>query len=196
MQDQGKLTVTDKRVVMSDSDTSDAVFKSRAKNLASLLASGEESARLWRPDELAAIFRHQMAAPVMVDLGTFDAATAARLKIQGEAHGLLLKSFADLFQHPAPPVELLTLIKDFAKANLDHPASGLPQEIATTLYYTSIAAGLVRLDKRLSQLPDAELRRGLQWTLEQGWLDITTRELLARALEKIATRGPTSSAIP
>ena len=56
---------------MSDFDSSAAVFKSRAKKLATLMATGEERARLWRPDELAAIFRHQMSAPMLVDLGSF-----------------------------------------------------------------------------------------------------------------------------
>ena len=171
---------------MSEFDSSSAVFKSRAKKLASLLASGEERTKLWRVDELAAIFRHQMSAPILVDLGTFDPLTATRIRMQSEAQGLLLKSFADLFHHPSPPIELLELIKDFAKANLDHPGSGLPDEIATTLYYTSIATALVRLDARITQLPDADLQRGLRWAMEQGWLDAAIRELLARALEKIS----------
>ena len=59
---------------MSDFDSSAAVFKSRAKKLATLMAAGEERAKLWRPDELAAIFRHQMSAPMLVDLGGFDRA--------------------------------------------------------------------------------------------------------------------------
>ncbi len=170
---------------MSDFDSSAAVFKSRAKKLATLMATGEERAKLWRPDELAAIFRHQMSTPMMVDLGTFDPRTATRLRTLSEAQGLLLKSFADLFHHPAPPIELLELVKDFAKANLDHPESGLPGEIATVLYYTSIAAALVRLDARISQLPDADLQRGLRWTMAQAWLDEKTNELLAQALAKV-----------
>lgn len=169
---------------MSDFDSSAAIFKSRAKKLAALMATGEERARLWRPDELAAIFRHQMSAPMLVDLGTFDPRTATRLRTLSEAQGLLLKSFADLFHHSAPPVELLELVKDFAKANLDHPESALPSEIATALYYTSIAAALVRLEVRISKLPDADLRQGLRWTMEQAWLEEKTKELLAKALEK------------
>jgi hypothetical protein len=171
----------------SDFDSSEAVFKSRAKDLAALLASGEERARLWRPDELAAIFRHQITAPMLVDLGGFDPRTATRLKLVSDAQGLLLKSFSDLLQHPAPPVELLELVKDFAKANLDHPESGLPAEIASALYYISIAAALVRLDARISKLSDASLQRGLSWTREQAWLDDPARVLLAQALEKIGT---------
>ena len=184
MQDAKKPSVRGDRTVMSDFDSSAAVFKSRAKKLATLMATGEERARLWRPDELAAMFRHQMSAPMLVDLGTFDPRTATRLRTLSEGQGLLLKSFADLFHHPAPPIELLELIKDFAKANLDHPESGLPDEIATTLYYTSIAAALIRLDAHISQLPDADLQRGLRWTMEQAWLDEKTKELLGKALGK------------
>ena len=185
MQDSRMPPVTDNKAVMSDFDSSAAIFQSRAGKVATLMAAGEERAALWRPDELAAIFRHQMAAPVLVDLGDFDPRTATRLRTLSEAHGMLLKSFDDLFHHPVPPIELLQMVKDFSKANLDQPESGLPGEIGAALYYSSIAAALVRLDSRISQLPDAELRRGLSWTLEQSWLDEKTKELLTAALEKL-----------
>ena len=73
------------------------------------------------------MFRHQMSAPVLMDLGSFDPRTANQLKALTAAQGLLLSSFADLFNHSNPPIQLLQLVKDFAKANLDHPESGLPQ---------------------------------------------------------------------
>jgi hypothetical protein len=123
-----------------------------------------------------------------VDLGGFDPPTALRLKNLSEAQHLLLKSFSDLFHHPVPPLELLTLTKDFAKANMDHPDSALPQEVAAALYYASIAAALVRLDKRISQLKDAELQRGLLWAKDQPWVDDPTRQLLAQAVNKISSQ--------
>lgn len=171
---------------MSEFDSSAALFKSRAKELAALMASGDERSPLWRADELAAMFRHQMSAPMLMDLGSFDPRTATQLKTLSSAQGLLLSSFADLFNHASPPVQLLQLVKDFAKANLDHPESGLPREIASTLYYASIAAALVHLDQRISKLPDAELKRGMNWTAEQGWLDEKTKALLANAVKKLS----------
>jgi hypothetical protein len=171
---------------MSDFDPAAAVFKSRANKLASLLASGGEPSRVGRPGELAAIFRHQLAAPMAVDLRACDARTALRLRHLGETPGLALNTFGDLFHHPAPVLELLNLVKDFAKANVDQPESGLPGEIATALYYTSIAAALVRLDTRITQLPDAALQTGLQQTLAQSWLDDQTRALLTLALAKVS----------
>ena len=170
---------------MSELDSSEAVFKSRPKRLAALIGAGAEGARLWLPEELAAVFRHQMQAPVLLDLGGFDPGTAVRLKTLSEAQGLILKSFSDLFHHPSPPLELLRLTKDFAKANLDHSESGLPSEIVSVLYYTSIAVALVRLDTRISQLKDADLRRGLLWARDQAWVDEKTKALLIEAAEKI-----------
>ena len=172
---------------MSESDSSAAVLKGRAKSLAALMETGAEHARLWGPDELAAIFRHQMSAPVLVDLGGFDPGTTVRLKTLSEAQGLLLKSFSDLFHHPSPPIELLKLTKEFAKANMDHPESGLPTEIVSVLYYVSIAAALVRLDTRISRLKDADFRRGLLWAKDQTWIDEETKGLLLKAIEKIPT---------
>ena len=171
---------------MSEFDSSAALTKGRAQELAALMSTSDESSPLWGADELAALFRHQMSAPVLVDLGSFDPRTAAQLKALTEAQGLLLSSFADLFNHPTPPLPLLQLVKDFAKANMDQPESGLPREIATALYYLSIAAALLRLDKRISQLPDADLQRGLHWVQEQRWLDDATKGLVAAALKKLS----------
>jgi hypothetical protein len=178
---------------MSQFDSAAAVRTGRAGQLARLLATGEESARLWAPEELAALFRHQLSAPIAVDLGTLDARTAERVRTLSETQGLLLKSFRDLFQHPAPACELLALVKDFAKANLEDSARGLPKEVATGLYYLSIAAALVRLDARITQLPDADLARGLAWAIGQPWLDDESRALLVAArarAEAGAAKGP------
>jgi hypothetical protein len=171
---------------MSESDSSSALLKNRATRLAALMATGEEHAQLWRADELAAMFRHQLSAPILVDLGSFDSRTASRLRTLTDAQGLLLKSFADLFHHPSPAKELLETVKEFAKANLDHPESGLPTEIASALYYTSIAAALVRLNERISKLSDADLQNGLRWAHQQSWLDDDTKTLLAEASKKIS----------
>lgn len=186
MQDACEWLVIVYSIVMSEQDPSSSASKSHAKELAELMAGGWEDARLWRPDELAAILRHQMSAPMLLDLGSFDVATAVRLKGLSEAQGLLLKSFADLFHHPAPPLELLQLVKNFAKANIDHPDSGLPGEIASALYYSSIASALAHLDKRISQLADADLLRGFCWLEEQSWLDDKTKRLLVEAKKKLS----------
>ena len=171
---------------MSEFDSAASVFKRQPKSLAALMEASGEQSRLWRPDELGAIFRHQMSAPVVVDLGGFDPGTASRLKMLSDAQTLLLKSFSDLFHHPAPPLELLELTKNFAKANMDHPESSLPGEVAAALYYASIAAALVSLNARITRLSDSDLRSGLLWTRDQPWLDEKTKGLLLLAADKLA----------
>jgi len=182
--------------MMSEFDPAASTFRGGPKSLAALMNSGTQVGRLWRPEEFAAILRHQLSAPMLVDLGGFDRAPAGRLKRLSDAEGLLLKSFSELFKHPAPPLELLELTKEFAKANMDHPESTIPGEIAAVLYYASIASALVRLGARITRLNDADLRRGLQWSRDQSWVDNDSRNLLAEALDVLAAEATKESGIP
>jgi hypothetical protein len=168
---------------MADSD----VFGASPERLACVLGLGDSTERVWSPEDLAAIFAHQMRAPVSVDLGAMSPGLAGKLRTLSEATCLLLKSFADLFQHSQPPLELLKLVKEFAKLNRDKPDSLLPNEIATALYYLSIAAALVRLGQSISALPKPELRRGFVWLLAQPWLSGPQRELAEEAQRKLTT---------
>mgnify|MGYP005856862373 CR=1 FL=1 len=166
-------------------DMSDQIKRgtgSSPERLSEMLGLEPDNARLWRPEELAAVFRHQMAAPVSFDLGGADDALAKKLRLLTDAQGLLVKSFADLFGHPCPPLELLRLTKDFAKANRDHPEALLPREIANALYFGSIAAALVRCKKRISKLTNAEMRQGFSWAASQPWVDAPLKGLLDEAL--------------
>jgi len=54
---------------------------------------------------------------------------------------------------------------------MDHPDSSLPNDVAAVLYYLSIAAAYVRLGRRISQLGDAELKRGLVWCKGKPWVE-------------------------
>jgi hypothetical protein len=176
---------------MAEFNSATALSVSGPGPLAELLAAGEPPAGLWRPEEMAAIFRHQMAAAVLGDLGGATAPAGQPPAERGvpEAQAARCESYADLLRHPNPPARLLELVKEFAKANADHPENGLPKEIAAVLYYGCIAAALVRLKARISKLSDADLRRGLGWAVEQPWVDEETRQLLGRALVGITRAG-------
>jgi len=141
-----------------------------------------DAERIWRPEELAAIFRHQLAAPVKFDMSNLDVGMAKRLETVSVAQGLLVKSFGDLLQHPHPPVELLNLTKEFAKAVSTHPDSPVPADVARVLYFASIAAAMTRCGKRITRLDDASLRDGIRWAAELGWLDDDTLSLLNEGL--------------
>jgi hypothetical protein len=48
----------------------------------------------------------------------------------------------------------------------------------------------VRLDKRITQLSDTELQRGLSWAKGLPWVDKQIQQLLGAALQKLAPSGP------
>jgi RNA polymerase sigma-70 factor (ECF subfamily) len=134
------------------------------------------------PADAAAQLRQLLTAPAPLDLGAVDAALALNARAWAEGEGLVLKSFGDLLHHPHPLPELLELVKDFAKENRTDPESPLPREVATVLYYASIAVALARCGRRITQHDDATLRQGFQWGCEQSWVDEAMRELLRAGL--------------
>lgn len=174
---------------MSGSEHLNSEDAAKRQRLADALELGSNGSPLWTQEDIAAVFRHQMDAPVAVDLSAFDPSLSARLALLANSKGLLLRSFRDLLQHPAPPVELLVLAKDFAKANRSHPDSVIPGEVATFLYFASIAAAMTRCAKRISELKDAELAEGFDWALRQSWVDEAMKGLFNYARRLVIGTG-------
>lgn len=159
-----------------------AVFDTDRKQLATLLDLSPSAERLWGDDELGAILRHQLTAPMQVDLVNLERGPALKVRNLAEAQGLTLKSFGDLLAHPKPPVELLKITKDFAKACRLSPHSPMPHEIASVLYFASIASALVRCRRRITGLTNDALAEGFRWVLRQPWLDAPIRNLTEESL--------------
>lgn len=165
-------------------DSSAQVLGADGEKLANLLDSGRLAAD-WRPDELGAVFRHQMTAPVQFDLAGFDPTFAARIRIISGAQGLLVKSFRDLFLHPHPPLALLEAVKDFAKRATVSRETVLPKAIARMLYYLTIAAALVRCGRSITSLGKKEQLLGLRWALSQEWLEGELRAVIEESIRKL-----------
>jgi hypothetical protein len=166
-----------------------AVFDTDRKQLATLLDLAPDAERLWGDDELGALLRHQMTAPMQVDLINLERGLALKVRNLAESQGLTLKSFGDLLAHPNPPVELLKITKDFAKACRLSPHSPVPHEIASVLYFASIAAAMVRCRRRITGLTNDALAEGLRWVLSRPWLDAPTRSLVGESLLFINTHA-------
>jgi hypothetical protein len=155
-------------------------------SLLSDLLQFEKMERPWQPAELAAVLRHQLAAPVEFDLAGMGGAVAGRLRTLAASQGLLLKSVGDLLRHPQPPIELLEMLKDFAKAHVLHPHSPLPREIATVLYYASILVAMSRCDRQITKLDSDPLSEGVADLLRQEWLDDSMRALFTDGLGRLS----------
>lgn len=158
------------------------IFDADHGQLSSLFNMEPVAERLWRDDELRAMLQHQLTAPLRVDLINMDKDAAVGVRTLADAQGLTLKSFGDLLAHPHPPIELLKITKDFAKACRLSPHSSLPREIASVLYFASIAAALVRCQRRITGLTNDALKEGLHWVLARPWLDAPTRALIEACL--------------
>jgi hypothetical protein len=118
-----------------------------------------------------------LAAPVRLDLVEGTAGNAPAVPSGCPE----IRTFDELFHYPKPPIELLKSVKEFAKANRDHPASALPGEIATMLYYASVIIARWRWGEVITTLNDEELRAGINWAIAQPWVDERTRSLLREA---------------
>jgi hypothetical protein len=165
------------------SDAKDRVFRTEPRRLACLLDLTEIVTQPWRTQELSAILKHQLSAPIESDLAQEEASNG------GIAQRVNVLTFGDLFHHPAPPIELLRSVKDFAKSNRNHPASAIPNEIATLLYFASIAVAWKRCGQRITSLSEREIREGIAWTLAQDWVDSRTKSLLREAVQRGGASG-------
>ena len=166
----------------------DELDKTEPPRLAEMLALDGRAGQVWRAEELAAILRHQLDAPLEFDLGDLSSEYAAIAHAAGDAGRLRWAvSFAELLRHPRPPLPLLERAKRFAKACRNHPDGPLPVEVATVLYFACIVVARLRCDgaPRISALDDAALVEGMSWALSQDWLDERTRELFNGASARL-----------
>jgi len=175
---------------MQDAD----LENSRTESLAEIMDIGADDRRLWKADELAAVFKHQLSAPLEFDLSFLRPAPAPALRTLGSRPGPPIESFRDLLQHPDPPLELLESTKEFSKSARKRADGPLPDEISTMLYVLSIAAALVKCGRRITALDDRGLLRRLTWALDQPWVDKPTRGLLEEARRAVETVEPDSHA--
>jgi hypothetical protein len=163
-------------------DVSSKVFGAEPRRLACMLSPGWEQQGNWGADEFSAILRHQLAAPLEIDLG--GTKWMRHHRSAGEGRRRPRMTYRDLLHQAKPRVELLRLVKEFAKAHLRPADAFLPREIAHVLYYASIVVARCQCGLRISRLTDAALLEGVDWVLSQPWVDEDTRSLFvgARAL--------------
>jgi WD40 repeat protein/predicted Ser/Thr protein kinase len=143
----------------------------------------------WHRAELGSMLRHQLDSPLGFDLGNFAPESKATLDASHSTASTPLETFGDLLRHPHPPLGLLKVMKEFAKANRDNPESSLPTEIATVIYFAAIVVALMRCGQRITELDDDALRGGVEWVIGQPWVDELTRSLFRDALPLIGTDG-------
>ena len=163
-------------------DSAHDIYESDPRSLANLIGLAQRAGRDTDPRVLAAVLEDELTKPVQFDLDAVGRREGAKAEVMASAHGLLLKSLGELLQHPHPPAALLILTKEYARANLQHPDSALPREVALVLYFACIAAAMLKCGRRITELEGEALRKGLDWAAGRAWLTDGVRSLLHGAL--------------
>ena len=99
-------------------------------------------------------------------------------------------TFGDLLFHPHPPVELLESTKAFAHKQRCRRDATIPNEVATMLYFASIAAALSRCKECITSLSSERMRAGMEWAIEQPWIEDRTAALIREGMEHIEETDP------
>lgn len=170
---------------MKDQD----VYDSDPQSLTHMMNLDAGDEKLWAPEELGAILEHQLSAPLECDLGRLDSRLARRLEEVNSACDPPVRSFGDLLHHASPPLELLELTKQFAKACRNDPQGPLPDEVATVLYFLSIVVAMAKCGRRITKMDDRSLEFSLSWAFRQPWLDESTRRILREGLDALGSQG-------
>jgi hypothetical protein len=132
---------------------------------------------------LASVFQHQMNALLAVDLCMMLPPGAPGIAELCQACGGRLLTFADLTVHPRPSMDLLRLLKDFAKVTR---ADGtLPKAVATLLYCLALSLAIIRLGQSSTRLDERHLRKALHWAVSLAWIDSQARSALEQALQSL-----------
>jgi len=108
------------------------------RRLSSLIEERGDPTALWSPDEMSDVLRHQLEAPLAVDLALLDPEIDARLEALRGHVPAPPRTFGELLRHPRPPLDLLVLVKEFGKRGRTKADPAIPPEVATVLYVTSI----------------------------------------------------------
>jgi hypothetical protein len=153
--------------------------------LAGLMSLAGQHPAGWSATELAAIWKHQLNAPLLLDLGGLSADATATVTLHTHHAAAALQSFADLLAHPSPPIEILQLAKEFAKRQRYAEQAIFPIEIANILYYMSIALASLRHNQSITEMDESKLKQRIQWCLQQQWIDPATRGLFEAELTKL-----------
>ena len=134
----------------------------------------------WTDNELDVMLLHQLGTEIQLDPKLLSGDMARKLMALASRGTPLPNRYCDLFRHADPPIELLQYAKQVAKATRHHPDSPL-QKISTVLYYSAILVALMRRNQRITGLDDGALAFGVEWVLEQPWIDPSTRKLFDEA---------------
>ncbi|MEF8788136.1 MAG: hypothetical protein V5A84_03620 [Planctomycetota bacterium] len=100
-----------------------------------------------------------------------------------------IRTVRDLLLHPSPPVGVLIILKNAAKASRNSPEGPLSDRASTALYLAAIGIAWLRCRELITTLDIQSLDENLSWAARQSWDDPEIIE----ALEYAAAQARSSS---
>jgi DNA-directed RNA polymerase specialized sigma24 family protein len=141
------------------------------------------------PQQLRALLDRWLEQPIEFSMAGLEHSQAERIRREAESHELLLASLGDLLRHAHPPTSLLEAAKTYAHAYCTAPKPGIPGDVAMVLYYGSIVAARIRTGHRITKLKDQDLAAGIEWVLEQTWVDDSLKSLMREGLQALRKKA-------
>jgi len=160
---------------------------SHPRLLVHLLEAPTDVDALWPPEDLAGLMRHQLRQKLAdMDLRI---SPAVRNALTAPSTVPPIVTLADLYSHAQPPLELLEAVKRFGRQRVHRAEKILHEEIASALYFASIATALVCHDQRITKSDDELLVHGFCRLLERSWIVPPLRGRFEESLARL--RPPT-----
>ena len=161
------------------------------RKLAALLELAMTPDGVWQHEELRAIFEWHLNDPQALHPCGGSGSNSSLSQDFTTAKNENNKTIEELFRASNTPLKLLRQVKDFAKAQVEHPASSWPTEVSRMIYYLAIAAALARHRARITRMTNQQILQGFQWALTQPWITPWIRELLNESLQILESRRST-----
>ena len=159
---------------MNACDLSNAAPADLATLLQVVSDSAGQSATLWQENDYAAIFQHLLSSPLLLVTGPADDQDS---RDEQATFGTMKTAlFAKV-----PDLQVLALIKRFAKQAFQSNDGQLPEPVALALYYLVICVAMIQTDNAITELTHSQLVEGIDWSLQQTWLDEQTRSVFLAA---------------
>lgn len=158
------------------------------QKLAALLELIMTPGGVWRNEELRAILEWHLKNPQALHPRRGLRPNSPHSQDFALAEKKNHKTLQELFDAWNTPLELLRQVKDFSKAQVEHPSSSWPAEISRLVYYVAIAVAIVRHQTRITRMTDQHILRAFQWALAQPWITPWIHELLNNSLRILESR--------
>ncbi len=159
----------------------DQLNNSSSASLTRLIAADAADAGQWTEDDHRGMIEHQLASPLTEELLRVLPQAAVSIEKANASTDNPPDTFANLFETDSPSIELLLIVKNYAKAVCNAHDGSLPKRIALAVYYLAIATALVKHNQLISTTDRAEIDSGLRWGVQQNWLPQSANALFTQA---------------